>query len=356
VAISLGLSTTQPPSGQVAAYAVTTGAPLWKQELGANTQGAIFAAGSVFVLATNAVSLEARDAPAGLTIDALQPADGSVIWRRTLTDTDLLAPILYSQGTLFVISAQFVSTGMGYALTALDAATGSQRWQKALSIGTLTGGVAGDGAVYLSSFAGHIPADRSPRVVMANVPASAADSTRSPFSPGEGVLIAYSANDGTQLWQTTGYLTAQAELAGTLYATVGEQQPSGMTNFRVRAYRASSGGQLWQSSILGSGDMYQDKPIVSADASAAYVFDMPESQPSVRALSGADGRGLWSTPLNGLVASSVAGLGSVFAGAVTFPPAVARTQVRVGALDAVSGATIWSISLDKAQGVSLALL
>jgi outer membrane protein assembly factor BamB len=108
--------------------------------------------------------------------------------------------------------------------------------------------------------------------------------------------------------------------------------------------------------MRSSGDVYQDKPLVCADASAAYVFDMPEGQPSVHALKGASGQALWSVPLAGDTASGAAGLGRVYTGAVTSAPAVAQTQVKVIALDATTGTIAWSVPLDKAQSVSLALL
>jgi outer membrane protein assembly factor BamB len=357
VAIGLGLSTTQPPTGKVAAYAAKSGIPLWQQGLGVNTQGAIFTAGSQFVLATNAVSLDAPNAPAGLSVAALSPSDGSAIWRHTLTDNDLLAPILFSQDTVFVLSGRFSLAGMSQTLTALDAATGAQRWQKALGTGTATGSVAGDGAVYVSWYAGHLPAERTPHSILARAAASGVATARqTELSLDGSTLTAYRATDGTQMWQASGFMSAQAEGGGTLYATVAQQQPSGTTGFVVRAYRANSGEQLWQSAALGTGDIYEDKPVVCADSQVAYAFNMPEGQPSVHALSGANGQALWGVPLAGHVASSAAGLGRVYAGAVTSPPAVAQVQVKVVALDPTSGATSWTVPLDGAQGVSLALL
>jgi outer membrane protein assembly factor BamB len=288
------------------------------------------------------VSLEAPNAPTGLTIATLHPGDGSVIWRHTLTDTDLPAPILYSQGTLFIVSAQVTATDMNYSLTAFDVTSGSQLWQKALGMGTLTGYVVGDAAVYVSMFAGHVPAEGSPHAVVASAAAlDIAVSNPALRSPNDGTLTAYRASDGMQPWQASGFMTAQAEIGGMLYATVGQQQSSGLAAFAVRAYRATSGEQLWQSDTLGSGDIYQDKPAVCVDTRAAYVFNKPETQPGVHALNGASGRPVWSVPLADHVVSSVAGLDRVYAGAVTTPPAVVQTQVTVIALDAASGATEW---------------
>lgn len=352
IGLSTTIPSTQPPEGRVVALAAQTGTTMWQKDLGADTQGSVRAAGNVFILATSAVSTEAPNAPSGVTVSALHPADGATIWRHTLPDTDLISPTVFSAGTLFVLTGQFTLSDMNYTLTAFDVASGSHLWQKALGAGTILGSAAGDGGVYISMFTGHIPAEGSTQPRVAAMTAASAPAPVSP-SPPAAALTAYRASDGAQLWRVSGFTTARAEVAGIVYATTALPDASGATSFSVTAYRATSGTMVWQSGPLGAGDLYQDKPIIAADAHRVYVFNMPETPPSVHALDGATGHAVWSVPLTAHVAARLAALDKVFVGTVAMPPDVETMKTSVMTLDGATGAMGWTHEVAPSASVGL---
>jgi outer membrane protein assembly factor BamB len=350
---SIGIAGTSYPSSQVAAFNVRTGAPLWQRGFGTNTQAHAFAAGGTLILTTSAVSADAPNALRGLTVTALRPGDGSQTWQHTVPGVELVAPVLNSDGTVFVIVGQASAPAMSYWLMAYDAISGAQRWEKALGTGTLVGTAAGDGGIYVSLIPGHLPAAVSPAtsgMALLDLPL---------VSPTVGAMTAYRTSDGAQLWQVSGFVAAQTEIGGTLYATSATQQPTGSAAFAVTAFNAATGGQLWQSSQSEPGDIIESKPFVAADTQAAYAFNMPEKAPCVYALDGASGAKRWEALPNSTFDTGLAGLSKVFVAALPARPVGQPPQAANAALyglNATTGAQLWRVEVDSSVHVALTLV
>jgi outer membrane protein assembly factor BamB len=303
--------------------------------------------------ATPPVATAAPNAAPGLIVTALQPRDGSAIWQQVLPNQELFGPARYSDGSVFVIGGLVESTAVAYTLTAYHAISGPLLWQQALGTGTLLGSAAGDGGVYISLSAGHLLAMLGPTTRGA---APAAPGQHSPFGD---TLTAYRASGGTQLWHVSGFTPAHAEIGGTLYTTNAVEQAPGKASFTVIAYQAATGAQLWLSSLLGEGGITQDKPFVTADAHAAYVFNMPETQPSVHALIGTSGTPLWTALPDGAFQFGVAGGNMVFTAALPTaasgqPPQT--TTLTLYALQSSLGELRWQLPLESSVQVRLALV
>jgi outer membrane protein assembly factor BamB len=343
-------TTSSPPHGRLDAFDATTGTPLWHQELGFDTQPLLGAAGTTLFVATNAVSTTAPGAPAGVTLSALRFADGQTLWKRSISDTDLFSPICASDGMVYLLT---ISQGV-YRVSAFHADTGAPAWNKALGSGTALGFASGSGGVQVSLTPGHVPALwRLHSGTPANAPeftASIAHDTAT-----DAALTAYRAQDGAQLWQSTGFITVHAAAAGVVYAIQATSQGSGAARFTALAYDAQSGQQRWQSAQLGAGDIYQDKPVALASSAAIYVFNAPmtagDGHPRAYALQPATGAQLWTNPLDAYVSDSAASATTVYVVAEhATPAALTRTLM---ALSSASGAPLWQIPLTGAARLAL---
>jgi outer membrane protein assembly factor BamB len=151
------ITTSLPQHTRLDAFDATAGTPLWHQELGFDTQAFLSAAGTTLFVATSAVSTTAPGAPTGVTLTALQSADGQTLWKQTLADTDIFLPICASVSMVYLLTAS--SQGF-YRVSAFHADTGASAWNKALGSGTALGFASGSSGVYVSLTPGHIPALR----------------------------------------------------------------------------------------------------------------------------------------------------------------------------------------------------
>jgi outer membrane protein assembly factor BamB len=345
------ITTSSPPHGRLDAFNATTGAPVWHQELGFDTQPLLGAAGTTLFVATSAVSTTAPGAPTGVTLSALRFADGQTLWKQTISDTDIFSPICASDGMVYLLT---ISSQGAYRVSAFHADTGASAWNKALGSGTALGFASGSGGVYVSRTPGHVPALWRPN---SGTPANSPELTASIAhdTATDAALTAYRAQDGAQLWQATGFITVQTEEGGAVYAIQGTSQGSGAASFTALAYDAPSGQQRWQSAQLGTGDIYQDKPIAVASSAAVYIFNAPMSagdpHPSAYALQPASGVQIWTNPLGAHVSDSVASATAAYVVAERATPTnINRTLM---ALNGATGASLWEIPLTGAARIAL---
>jgi outer membrane protein assembly factor BamB len=345
------ITTSSPPHGRLDAFNAATGAPMWHQELGFDTQPLLGAAGATLFVATSAVSTTAPGAPAGVTLSALQSADGKELWRQTLADTDIFSPLCASDGMVYLLTA---SSQGSYRVSAFHADTGALAWNKALGSGTALGFTPGSGGVYVSLTPGHVPALWRPNSgTLAHSPELTASIAHDSVTG--AALIAYRAQDGAQLWQATGFITVQAAAAGVVYAIQGAPQSGGAASFTALAYDAESGHQRWQSAQLGVGDLYQDKPVILPSGTAIYVFNAPMSagdlHPRAYALQSSSGAQMWTTSLDAYVGDRVASATAVYMVAEhATPTAITRTLM---ALQSATGAPLWEGPLTGAARLAL---
>lgn len=334
------------PHSIVVAFDTQTGSQLWRKELGENTQGAIAAAGNSLLLATNAVSAEPPAPPVSSRLAALNPRDGTELWHQPIADQDFYRPLTVSDGKAYVVSATFAAASTGYTLSAFDASSGTPAWHRSLGTGTVTGTAAGNGSFYVSMVPGHIPAAQR----HSGDPGSGQSVTLAQkVSSADGTLTAYRAQDGAQRWQINGFIIAQAERDGYLLATLGAPQPDGKTPFTALAYDAATGAQRWQSTALGTGDLFESKPLAVASATAAYVFNMPASPAASYALNLHTGVQLWRAPLDATVIAGVADAQAVYVCAWRYTPSSAAGSVI--ALNGATGAQLWASALHCGSGL-----
>jgi outer membrane protein assembly factor BamB len=345
------ITTSSPPHGRLDAFNATTGAPMWHQELGFDTQPFLGAAGTTLFVATTAVSTTAPGAPAGVTLSALRSADGQTLWKQTIADTDIFSPLCASDGMVYLLT---ISSQGAYRVSAFAADTGAPAWNKALGSGTALGFTTGSGGVYVSLTPGHVPAMLRPNT---STPAHSDEviAAMSRESATDAALTAYGAQDGAQLWQATGFVTGQAAAAGVVYAIQATPQSNGDASFTALAYDARSGHQRWQSAQLGVGDLYQDKPVIVPSGATIYVFNAPmaagDLHPRAYALQSSSGAQIWTTSLAAFVGDSVASATAVYVVAEhATPTALTRSLM---ALTSASGASLWEVPLTGDARIAL---
>jgi DNA-binding beta-propeller fold protein YncE len=165
---------------------------------------------------------------------------------------------------------------------------------------------------------------------------------------GTGIIVAYSAATGAQLWIATPVNGAGNSLAvspdgTTLYASGGD----GTT-----AYNAATGTALWTSTLAGGAL----NTVLSPDGSTVFVLVNTVDNEDVVALSAATGTTLWSDALvkmdvQGLVASPDSA--TVYAtGAFDGSPGTGTARTRTFAFDATTGATVWTRTFTSPNGGS----
>jgi outer membrane protein assembly factor BamB len=343
VVASTGIQASPYPANQITALDIRTGANLWDHNFGPNTQAIVGATGATIIVVTSAVSIQASGAAQGLTVAALNPADGAQLWQKTLPNQEMGGAIRAADGAVYILGAQYIPAATSFTLTALSATTGAQLWQKALGTGSILGTVAANGAYYVGLYPAHLMA-----AVSGARTALLATSALSPFDA--STLTAYRATDGAQLWQANGFAAPQTAVNGTLYATSAALDSGGPLAYTLLARNAATGARLWQSSKLGLGDP-SNRPFAAADANGVYAFAMPETPPSVHALRAGTGAALWTALANLTVQAGVAGLGSVFTATVPITPSGQAPQpadVTVTALKAATGAVQWSLVVGRA--------
>jgi outer membrane protein assembly factor BamB len=237
------------------------------------------------VIGTDAVYVATK---AGSLV-ALSLADGQEIWRTHVGDYVARSTPVLDRGTLYVAA--------GYALLAIDAETGRERWTVPLRFaGSCSPVVAGD-LVYVATQEGHVSAFStrtgdevwhyrndnllfgSPAV--ANGIVVIADEA--------GVVTAIEADSGRELWQET--------TAGEAFATpaIAEGVVYVVTNDPLLvALDLRTGDQRWQRAVGG-----QSSPAIGD----GVVFLGGDDQ-SLRAVDAKTGEVRWSSPLGYVIRSS----------------------------------------------------
>ena len=270
-------------------------------------------------------------------VQGVSARSGAVRWTRTLSQV-VGAVVAGPPGMTLVVGGNGGGVSVLYALRTAD---GALLWSRA------------DAGLYLY---GYIPkpglaSDRARVFALLQQPAGPA-------------LVALSARDGALLWSIpTAYYDLPLSMVAdgsALYTatTSGEDQ---QTTWRVTAWRATDGAQLWSVSPPPSTDPQADdrQPLISV--AGGRVFVAPR-QDRVTALDAQTGATLWnavaspfaSNPLDPL-ATLASGDTLYVAGQLLQPvPAPGASGAgtstlsafRVAALDATTGAPRWTAALD----------
>ena len=287
-------------------------------------------------------------------LEALQASTGEVLWR---TEEDSMFQVVGSSAQSVLLS----DTRNGATeLAALDASTGSLRWNMPLAvplpaysaseIGSLEAQVQ-EGIVYLRSIAGALSAyDEASGALLWNDVFPIRLDSRLPWFIGGGViylsadhLYALRASDGATLWQADPATIALDPDQGVLYT---------LSLHHLTALRAQDGQVLWTRVAL-DGQSTQLKLIdgMLYSGSASPFSAMPGGKASdfangIYANRTSDGQALWFSP-GDLVA--VAGAGeTVYLLSYEYQPKQAATMT---ALRAADGTQLWHQRLTSGAGL-----
>jgi outer membrane protein assembly factor BamB len=251
----------------------------WKTFVGGESYASPVVGAETVYVATKAGSLV-----------ALRLADGSERWRTHVGDYVARTTPALSGNTLFVAA--------GYALLAIDAETGRERWSVPLRFAGSCSPVVDGDLVYVATQEGHVSAFatqtgnevwhyRNDNLLFGS-PAVAEEVIV--IADEAGKVTAIDAGSGRELWQKpTGgeaYTTPAIE-RGVVYVATNE--PS------LTAFNLKTGSQLWSRAIGG-----ESSPAVGGGA----IFLGGDDQ-SVSALDVASGQTRWSIPLGYAIRSSV---------------------------------------------------
>jgi outer membrane protein assembly factor BamB len=221
---------------------------------------------------------------------ALQLANGNERWRVHVGDYVARTTPALSENTLFVAA--------GYALLAIDAETGQERWSVPLRFAGSCSPVIDGRRVFVATQEGHLSAFstetgeelwhyRNDNLLFGSP--AVADGVVV-IADEAGVATAIDAQSGRELWQRTvggEAFTTPAIAQGVAY--VATNGPS------LTAFDLKSGTQLWRREIGGE----------SSPAAADGVVFLGGDDQSVRAIDAATGETRWSSPLGYAIRSSV---------------------------------------------------
>lgn len=181
-------------------------------------------------------------------IIALNRADGAEIWNYKIGHAVWGQPV-YRDGVLYV-------AGMDWSMYALNAETGELIWQTPLNGALASRPILNGDLLYVSSFDGNVHAlDTATGALQWSAPATDAiwgapalgENGRIYYGDIAGDIFAADAATGTQIWSndTEGVIQAAPLLAnGMLY--VASQTTSDTTTGALTAYSAEDGTQVWQ--------------------------------------------------------------------------------------------------------------
>jgi outer membrane protein assembly factor BamB len=249
---------------------------------------------------------------------SLRLADGSERWRTHVGDYVARTTPALSGNTLFVAA--------GYALLAIDAESGLERWSVPLRFAGSCSPVVDGDLVYVATQEGHVSAFametgeevwhyRNDNLLFGS-PAVAEGVLV--IADEAGVVTAIDARTGRELWQRPAggeAFTTPAIARGAAFVATNE--PS------LTAFDLKTGSQLWRRDVGGE----------SSPAAGDGVVYLGGDDQSVRALDAATGETRWSSPLGYTIRSSV-----------TF----ADEEVYIGsgptltAIDRRDGSTLWT--------------
>ena len=249
-------------------------------------------------------------------VQAFAVSDGHELWRRAVRPILFCAP---TSGDSVLYIARAVNAPEVPSLQALDAETGTLRWQAELPASSTSPLVASGGVVYASTHAG---------------------------------CVALNAADGTLLWRHDAHWLQSSVLClleHTLYISSTEwlrHRPSGRQPRQSRfhasigALRTTDGELLWRQQ-LGTGT---DAGSINAPAVAGGVVYVGADDGRLYALGAADGTVRWSCQTGGTrLSAPVVGDGRVYFGVNTG---------HVSALAAQDGAVLWQADTDVAISVA----
>jgi outer membrane protein assembly factor BamB len=279
----------------------------WKTFLGGESYASpVVGAGTVYV-ATKAGSLV-----------ALRLGNGTERWRVDVGDYVARTTPALSGNTLFVAA--------GYALLAIDAETGVERWSVPLRFAGSCSPVVDGNLVYAATQEGHISAFaietgeevwhyRNDNLLFGS-PAVAEGVVV--IADEAGVVTAIDARTGREMWQRPagGEAFTTPAIAGGV-AFVATNAPS------LTAFELKTGAQLWRRDVGGES---------SPAAGDRFVFLGGDDQ-SVRALDATTGETRWSSPLGYAIRSSV-----TFADEAVY----IGSGPTLTAIDRDDGSTLWT--------------
>ncbi|WP_309707186.1 PQQ-binding-like beta-propeller repeat protein [Armatimonas sp.] len=250
-------------------------------------------------------------------------ARGSHSWTYTVPGYDNSPPTLTADGAFYIV--------FDGVLHALDAASGSKRWQVAVSIG---GEFAPNTGLYKASKKPAVGLDGTIYVVT------------------DAGIAALNPTDGTKKWETAFGVGATGVFAtyvgvgpdGTVYAIV----PQGNYAYRLVALEPSTGTVKW----LSTEDVTvnQNKVVLSRTGTVYIASSELSAQPGMLALNGATGAILWRQP--SVLPAASAGDGTLYASRdITQSTNTGMaTFTQIVALDAASGSVRWSLTPENPSG------
>ena len=251
----------------------------WKTFVGGESYASPIVGAETVYVATKAGSLV-----------ALRLADGSERWRTHVGDYVTRTTPALSGNTLFVAA--------GYALMAIDADTGRERWSVPLRFAGSCSPVVDGELVYVATQEGYVSAFtvetgtevwhyKSDNLLFGSP--AVAEGVLVIADEG-GVVMAIDARTGRELWQkSTGGEAFTTPAIARGVAFVATNEPS------LTAFDLKSGSKRWSREIGGES---------SPAAGDGMVFLGGDDQ-SVRALDAATGETRWSSPLGYAIRSSV---------------------------------------------------
>ena len=293
----------------------------WKTFVGGESYASPVVGGETVYVATKAGSLVALRLP-----------DGTERWRTHIGD--------YVARTTPALSGDALFVAAGYALLAIDAETGVERWSVPLRFAGSCSPVVDGDLVYVATQEGHVSAFaaqtgnevwhyRNDNLLFGS-PAVAEGVVV--IADEAGVVTAIDAGTGRELWQeSTGgeaYTTPAIERGVAFVAT---NEPS------LTAFDLKSGSQLWSRDIGGE----------SSPAVGDGVIFLGGDDQSVRALDAETGETRWSTPLGYTIRSSV-----TFADEAVY----IGSGPTLTAIDRDDGSTLWTHVTGGAVTADLAVV
>ncbi|WP_395093293.1 PQQ-binding-like beta-propeller repeat protein [Armatimonas sp.] len=252
---------------------------------------------------------------AGYDGNAYTHGKGSHSWTYTVPGYDIAPPTLTADGAFYIV--------IDGVLHALDATSGSKRWQTTVSTG-----------VYKASKKPAVGLDGTAYVVT------------------DAGIAALNPTDGTKKWETAFGVGATGVFAtyvgvgpdGTVYAIV----PQGNYAYRLVALEPSTGTVKW----LSTEDVTvnQNKVVLSRTGTVYIASSELRAQPGILALNGATGAILWRQP--GVLPAASAGDGTLYASRdITQSTNTGMASfTQIVALDASSGSIRWSITPENPSG------
>lgn len=271
---------------------------LWQRQIGQFYASAVTQAGPHLLVCSNLHR-----------VSALQPATGHTEWDQLAGVADCGTPASTGGRTYLVSST--LAPQFRNVVSALDTASGAVLWEVNLAAGSENmglnaGPVVDGGRVYVSS--------------------------------NRGQIVALDAADGHTLWQAgtggNGVMNNDPSVDGGRVFVTTWNECCGNAPRQLHAYDAASGAELWAREVEVSNMQH---PALVLGKNVVVGNDAG----SVKAYDAASGKLRWSRAMGPLLDGPLAGQGAAV---------YLRAGTSVTALDAKTGATLWSRTLPKGYG------